>query len=144
MNSRQATPHRVTQSQTHLGNRAHTREHPLHKSLNSKGNTLAVKTKMEENSSLHSLGEACLGVTTGSSQQKNSGTSQLLFQFRFSSAKNNKAQSSKVQKLAQECWITHRQEAWLCLCPHRELDTKLMLRTIWSKNEWMKSLFALL
>ena len=57
----QDTPYRVTQSRTQLGNRARTREHPLHVSLNSKGNTLAVKTKMEEKSSLHSLWGVSLG-----------------------------------------------------------------------------------
>ena len=78
------------------------------------------------------LGEACPGVTTGSSQKDavNSGTSQLLFQLRFQAQRTIKAQSSKVQKLAQECWIIHRQEAWLCLCPHRELDTGLY-------DQWM-------
>ena len=51
----------LTQSWTQLGNRARTREHPLHMSLNYKGNTSAVKTKMEEESSLHSLGGVSLG-----------------------------------------------------------------------------------
>ena len=51
----------LTQSRTQLGNRARTREHPLHMSLNYKGNTSAVKTKMEGKSSLHSLGGVSLG-----------------------------------------------------------------------------------